>query len=96
MITYDYRCPNCGAHCNLRSPSDHETPVCFHCDTPLVLVLHPPEIAFVEKDFTATTTSTRKAVNREPIRAAWKDRSTSGDAPGERGEGRDYPWRGVD
>lgn len=52
MITYDYRCPNCGAHYNLRLPPDHETPVCHFCDRLLVQVLHPPEIAFVGEGWT--------------------------------------------
>ena len=46
MITYEYRCEDCGAHYFLRLPVDHETPCCFHCETKLVLVLHPPGLAF--------------------------------------------------
>ena len=52
MITYDYRCSDCGWHYEPRPPPDHELPVCFRCATTMVQQLHPPGIVFLGDGWT--------------------------------------------
>jgi putative FmdB family regulatory protein len=52
MPSYDYRCPNCGWRHQPRLKPGHDPPTCFHCDTEMVQVLHPPGLQFLGEGWT--------------------------------------------